>query len=266
MDGSDVIVSDETLIWSNTNDSRNHAIIEKENRDIENFVPKTIAEKSVECEVCEEIDYEAEFKAILSKDYETLNFLEIIKDQLKIVSYLTNCFKNIPSDKLSWTDFKPGLTWILNSSSFITTSLNIRVNQAQVDKVHRSSYSFCTHNEACIATHGEIFSNASKNKHCNGEHFVHHKIIQDLTSLITVFNNVGIIYDDLRLGLSTLDYVIRHMFNELKAFSIIRGNRSTLFNINDDYKVSLKQEKKHNNKTNEKNSYRNNPFGGLSEC
>lgn len=226
----------ESLIWSNMNDSRNLNVIKKENHDIKHFVPKTVVEKFIEEDT---EDYEKTYNDILLEDYTVLNSLEIIKKQYFIMFYLINHFKTVESDKIVWMDFKPGLMWILNSSEHICVKKNIKINVSDTDKVHRCSYKFCELGERCYPVYGGIFTTVKTSTPCNSDHYVHNKIVQDITCLVAVVDRANeVLYDDLRLCLTTLEYVLKHMCNELDSVCAFLMNEPD-FNVETYYKVKI---------------------------
>lgn len=226
----------ESLIWSMMNDRRNTAVIIKENEDLKNFIPKTVMEKVPVIEVVENI--EEVVKNILECDYSAHNALMILQNQSKIASYLVSKFKKTEPENIDWNNFRPGLQWILESSEFILEKVKLTVNTFPTDKVYRSSYKFCISKENCNTMYNNILQTTTvKRKSCSGDHYVHNKIVQDLRCLITVMDsNVTTIFQDLRLGLNTLSFVISHMYQELNIFQTYLGNTAN-FNINKYYNV-----------------------------
>jgi len=231
--------SGETLIWSNMNDPRNLDIIKKENADIKNFVPKTIIDPLSTSD--HEPDYEKMYLDIINSDYKSYNLLDLIKKQSIVIIFLINKFKSVDSDKINWLDFRPGLEWVLKSSEYICGLKNMRVSVSQTDRVHRCSYKFCELKEKCYATFGDAFTNNKTDKPCNNDHFVHNKVVQDITCLIAVFDKTNeVTFDDLRLGLTTLDFVIQHMAYELDTIcTVFKYDRD--FNPLDYYKIRQNQ-------------------------
>ena len=243
-------VSLETKIWASINDTRNQAVIDKENINIQNFIPKTTIAKDNTITDEEIVVTEQNIIDIISLDFTKQNVLEIIKNQSTVISYLGLIFRTNDMETITWPFYKKYLSWILESSIYITTTFNIPIYAIRTDEIIRSSYKFCTLKEKCTHTYGNPLgysSDRSKQLYCSGDHYVHNKIIQDLTCLINVLDkHPDSLHDDLRVGLSTINFVIRHMYQELEIFYVYLKDTSG-FNIND-YYCHRGTEKKSNNK------------------
>jgi len=225
----------ETHIMANMNDPRNMDVIIKENMDLKEFIPKIAPQKVVSIEVVENI--EDTINNIFESKYLEMNFLEIIKNQNIMSTYLTNKYK-AESENIVWNEFKIGLQWILVTSEFILSGKKIELKQFPTNKVCRSSYKFCQNKENCNNMYNNALQNTSKkSNHCNGDHYVHHKLIQDIRCLIAVLDNCqDSICNDLRVGLLTMSHVITHMYQELSVFQVYLRD-SPNFNINNYYIV-----------------------------
>lgn len=231
----------ETLIWCNMNDPRNMEVIKKEQNDIRNYLPRIHTLKVIE--EIKEIDIEQIIKNILLTPYNTSNILTITKNQSTILTYLVTKFKATEPDDLLWNNFKNYLLWVLESSEYILNKTSLVIIPFPTDKVYRSSYKFCIQKENCL----QVYNNALNNtmlcrKECSGDHFVHNKIIQDIKSLMILENNNGSIYQDLRLGLITIDFVLKHMVNELDVFNLYLSNDLN-FNIDNYYLCGISKPK-----------------------
>lgn len=240
----------ESLIWSMMNDQRNSNIILQENEDLKNFVPKVAIEKIEVNEVVENTEEVVE--KIITDNYDNHTALMILHDQLKIATFLVSQFKKSEPENISWNSFRPGLKWILDTSEFILNKVNIVPNVFANDKVHRCSYKFCSSRENCNTLYDNVLQNSSvKKKSCSGDHYVHHKIVQDLKCLITVTDeDKSTLYQDLRVGLNTLVFVITKMYQELNIFQIYLG-KSPQFNINTYYNVKNLKEPRNDTRTRE---------------
>lgn len=228
----------ETLIWANMNDSHNMDVIIKENTDLKNFVPKATPQKIDQKNTTDSFEtiVANALNIIETYDYKNDNFLNILIKQNIIMNYLDIKFKSTEPDSIIWDEFKYGLEWILKTSQHIVSIKKIDTKQFPADIVHRSSYKFCTSKENCDLLYNNALQNTtSKKSRCNGDHYVHHKIVQDITCLIAVLDkNNETLYNDLRVGLLTLIFVINKMYQELSVFSLYLSNTPG-FNINNYY-------------------------------
>jgi len=217
--------NEETLIWYNINDSRNLDIITSENRHTREFVPKVAIQKNVE--IVNEMIPESTIQDTLTLDFEKMNVFEIISHQVQIISYLSAKFRSTDATEISWEFYKPYLQWILKTSEFITVKFNIPVEEVkQTNTVTRSSYKFCDMKDSCRDTYGNPLGASrgeGRPQRCVADHYVHNKIVRDLRSLISVIDSESSeqapMSHYLRLGLTTTDFVIRHMYQELGIFN-----------------------------------------------
>jgi hypothetical protein len=240
--------STETMIWSSINDTRNQLIIDKEISDFQNFVPKTsIAKDNSSFDDDEEVITDQTIDEIILVDYSKFSTFEILKNQLTVMTYLGTRFRTNDMESTPWEFYKKYLVWILESSSFITHKFNIPVQIIKSDEIIRSSYKFCSLRDKCIDNYGNPLGyqvDRSKQCRCSGDHFVHNKIVQDLTCLITILDKTSeTLHDDLRIGLSTIIFVIRHMYQELEVFNVYLKD-SLNFNIDNYYCVKTKDKKR----------------------
>jgi len=232
----------ETLIWNNINDSRNLEVITSEEIHIRDFVPKIATVRHNE--IIKESIPETNIQDILNIKYKEQNVYEILGHQVTVISYLSAKFRSTDCNEILWKFYRPFLQWILETSEFITCKFNIPVEEIkQSATVVRSSYKFCNLKEACNDTFGNpLGSSLSSEKgrfhRCQGDHFVHNKITRDLKSLISVIDiessEQGPMSHYLRLGLTTTDFVIRHMYQELDIFNTWLKDKVD-FNIDDYY-------------------------------
>ena len=230
----------ETLIWYNINDARNLNVITNENKHIRSFVPKVAVQKNVE--IANEIVPESTVQDILGLKYTEMNVFEIITHQVQVISYLAAKFRSTDAVEITWSFYRTYLQWILETSEFITQKFNIPVDDVkQSNVVTRSSYKFCDLKEACNDTYKNPLGTSrgeKKSQRCMGDHYVHNKIVRDLRSLISIIDNEsseqGPMTHSLRLGLTTTDFVIRHMHQELGIFNTYLKSTKG-FNIDDYY-------------------------------
>lgn len=247
----------ETLIWSNINCSRNMDIIVAELEKIKTFVPKV-------CQVQESTNEaipESNIEDLLTIQYEDLNVYEIITHQYTIISFLSAKFKSSKSDEVEWSYYRPFLQWLYETSEFIANKFNLPIENKQLGStVNRSSYKFCNLKQYCKMTFGNPLELNIEHKRCEGEHFVHNKLVNDLKSLIHVMDNQTDSEEDrnnipyyLRTGLTTTEFVIKHMYLDLNVFHIYLKNDKS-FNIDTLY-VQKKTDRQRQDRNYEKQSY-----------
>lgn len=230
---------EENKIWANLNDSYNLEIILKENQDLLEYIPKKeniipIVSKTIINDV---IDQEIIVLDILKENYTILNALQILNKQNTVTAYLIKLYRSSKSDKIIWDNFRQYLLWILETSKFIATKKNMNIQLFKTDKIYRSSYTFCNKKDECESIY-KMSQNNSKNCKCTRDHYVHDKIVSDLTSIIYNFDLISInISNDLRVCLETLNFVMNHMYQELNNFNIYYSKQAN-FNINKYYVVN----------------------------
>ena len=233
-------LNEETKIWYNINDARNLEIITRETQNTLEFVPKVAVQKNVE--IVNEMIPESTIQEILGIKYIDLNVFEIMTHQVSIMSYLSAKFRSTDSMEITWTFYRPYLQWILETSEHITVKFDVPVDEIKnTGTVTRSSYKFCDLKEGCVDTYPTNplgTSGKGRPPRCMGDHYVHNKIVRDLKSLISVIDNEsndqGPMSHYLRLGLTTTDFVIRHMYQELGIFNTYLKNEKN-FNIENYY-------------------------------
>jgi hypothetical protein len=235
---------EENKIWANLNDSYNLDIIISENQAIKNYVPKREyvkkdSKKSDTIQSLEEI-----INQILLSDYKLNNILNILVKQNNVASYLIKTFRSSKPEDIVWEKFRPGLNWILESSKFITSKTSTFIQQFKTDKIYRSSYKFCNKKDECNALYCHITKPGQQSHDkCNGDHYVHNKLVSDLSCLIQVLDTrkdeeTSTISNDLRICLDTVNFVISHMNHELNNFNIYYSKKEG-FDINKFYVTSI---------------------------
>lgn len=232
---------EENKIWANLNDSYNLDIILIENNNLKKYLPKVDVSKiNPQIKKIEQTNnLEIQSIEILNQDYTTLNILDILHKQNIITLYLIKLFRSNQISDLLWDSFKPFLSWILETSKQIILKTNIPVVLFKTDKIYRSSYKFCTKKDDCEAIYGNILKkNNNRFCKCNGDHYVHNKIVSDLTSIIHNFNTGDLLSNDLRVCLDTMNFVINHMYQELNNFNIYYAKQAN-FDINKFYITSI---------------------------
>jgi hypothetical protein len=228
---------EENKIWANLNDSYNIDVILIENKNINSFLPKKDILKTENKKITENsLNLETNINNILINNYDNDNYLEIIKKQNQIIIYLNKFYNKCTN--INWSEIRPYLIWILESSKFLIKD-KIKIQLFKTDKIYRSSYKFCNKKDECNTFYKKMI-NCPSNNRCNGDHYIHNKLISDINCLITVLDNDQTnITNDLRICLETFSFVINHMFNELNTFNIYYSKESN-FNINKYYIINYK--------------------------
>jgi len=234
---------EENKIWANLNDSYNLDIILIENQDLKNYVPKRdyIKKETKRSDNNTNLSIEDVINGILSADFKSDNILHIIAKQNSVAGYLLKTFRTSKSEDIIWSKFKPGLSWLLESSKHIIGKKSTFIQLFKTDKIYRSSYKFCNKKDECDALYSHITKPGTCcNAKCNGDHFVHNKLISDLTCLITIIEERKdeSISNDLRICLDTVNFVINHMYQELNNFNIYYSKQPG-FDINRYYVTSI---------------------------
>ena len=234
---------EENKIWANLNDSYNLDIILIENQNLKDYTPKDNIKENLK-KADTTINMEDIIGDIMLKDFSSDTPLEILTKQNTVISYFLKLFRTSKSEDISFEKFKPGLTWILETSKFITSKTNVFIQFFKTDKIYRSSYKFCNKKDECEALYCNVIkTNANRNPRCNGDHYVHNKIVSDLSCLIAILETkTDTISNDLRVCLDTINFVINHMYQELNTFAIYHSKQPN-FDINKYYITSIPPKK-----------------------
>lgn len=235
---------EENKIWANLNDSYNLDIILIENQNLKDYTPKNNIKENLK-KVETTVNMDEIIADIMSKDFSSDTSLQILTKQNTIISYLLKSFRTSKSEDVPFDKFKLSLTWILETSKFITSKTNTFIQFFKTDKIYRSSYKFCNKKDECEALYCNVIkTNTNRNPRCNGDHYVHNKIVSDLSCLIAVLETkTDTISNDLRVCLDTVNFVINHMYQELNTFAIYHSKQPN-FDINKYYITSIPPKKK----------------------
>ena len=235
---------EENKIWANLNDSYNLDIILIENQNLKDYTPKDcIKQKSNKVETT--VNMDEIIADIISKDFSADTSLQILNKQNTVIAHLLKLFRTSKSEDISFEKFKPGLTWILETSKLITSKTNVFIQFFKTDKIYRSSYKFCNKKDECEALYCNVIkTNSNRNPRCNGDHYVHNKLISDITCLLEILETKeDNISNDLRVCLDTVNFVINHMYQELNTFAIYHSKQPD-FDIDKYYITSIPIKKK----------------------
>jgi hypothetical protein len=232
----------ETPLWFNMNDKNNIDVISEESNIIARYVPtKNVQRSNVYVEQKERaVDHLAVINEIISEDYKSLNVYEIIKRQSNVATHMSKLFTVTVYEDNMYDTYRTPLLWVLETSNFIcaqTKNTNIKV--FNTSSVHRSSYKFCDSKADCVKHYGKIIEPRYEHKHtCSDDHFVHNKLVSDITCLDAVFSagNVESPCEKIRTSLHTIAFILVHMEQELGSF--MHYSYEENFNINSYYVIS----------------------------
>jgi hypothetical protein len=235
---------EENKIWANLNDSYNLDIILIENQNLKDYIPKNIVKQNLK-KVEITVNMDDIIADIISKDFTSDSSLQILTKQNTVASYLLKLFRNSKSEDISFEKFKSGLCWILDTSKYLTSKTNLFIQSFKTDKIYRSSYKFCNKKDECEALYCNVIkTNSNRNPRCNGDHYVHNKLISDITCLLEILETKeDNISNDLRVCLDTVNFVINHMYQELNTFAIYHSKQPD-FDIDKYYITSIPIKKK----------------------
>ena len=187
--------------------------------------------------------------------------LLILKNQHLIATYLSKYV--IQNSSLEYEFFIKLLNWLMFASNILAKRLNMKPYSHDLSKIPftfhipRCSYKFCSFKDTCS------YNYDNKMGGCYADHYVHNMVHADMEALANFiqFNSI-----DQRVNhtkeiikcVSTISYVIKNMYDELKNVSI---NNYHLFckdykslhknrKINGKYNPPKKNNKKKYNKKN----------------
>ena len=172
---------------------------------------------------------ELDIETILGSKVDSLDDLVILEYQTFVsghlrrhVRYLIETFNKNP-DNFDKTDFIRKLEWLRMTSKFLSDKLKLSAyqNENKTTKIfQRSSYKFCSYNYEC-----EFNYNVKKYKGCFAQHYVHNIVYADITTLIKCIiklDKINIeLIRELKKSMSTISFVINHMYEELKNVLLV---------------------------------------------
>lgn len=240
---------EESNVWANLNCKHNEKIIFTEIQALKEYIPKKenniIKRDTIKKVETNQTNIDL-IKGILEADYRDFNILHLICKQNNVANHLLKTFRSSKSEDISWEKFRPGLLWILDTSKHIISKTSLIIHHFGTDKIYRSSYKFCNKKEECEALYCQFINNEHRQSYakCSGDHYVHYKLISDLTCLIKVLDerNGDMISNDLRICLDTINFVINHMYQELNNVNLYNSKQEG-FDINRYYITSIPKRK-----------------------
>jgi hypothetical protein len=174
---------------------------------------------------------------IVSKNPENIDDMTLLEWQTYLSShlkkYIKQCAELADKDKSIKLDYSLHISkfeWLARASRFLSDKLglivaNHKVNNFDVQKgiISRSSYKFCEYNYDCQFNYKEKYNG------CYAQHFVHNLVCADVLAMIQYIKSINesnrdYNYDELVKCITTISYVIKHMYEELCNLQFHYGN------------------------------------------
>jgi len=217
---------------------------------------------------------------IVSKNPETIDDMTLLEWQVYLSSnlkkYIKQCAESTDRhNKLDYNLHISKFEWLARASKFLSDKLgliitNHKMNNFDVQKgvIPRSSYKFCEYNYDCQFNYKEKYNG------CYAQHFVHNLVFADISAMIYYLKanyeaGKEYNYDELVKCITTISYVIKHMYEEFSNLQFHYGN---IDNVHIERSKVKKEKKKQNssksisdkiNCSNSKNNVRNSLKGKL---
>jgi hypothetical protein len=154
-----------------------------------------------------------------------LNSLEILVYEDNLIDFISKYLcKNNKIDKLFIINV---LNLIYKMSTVLSNRLDLKpishVKYLKSKKITRCSYKFCIYKDSCTYNYNK------QTQACYSDHYVHDRVCGDIKSLINYVNHhysqsVFVCSREILKCIHTLQYVIRHMKNELNTLCIYDKN------------------------------------------
>lgn len=174
-------------------------------------------------------------------DINKLNILKILKYELELSNSI-NKFYNL-NNKITKKNILLLLKTILYCTGLLRINLkknkiNHKLQNITINYIPRCSYKFCNFKDNCKYN----YSN-NKKKCCYADHYVHDLVEADLLVIIYYIENV--INDDkfynnkqICKSFSTINYVIKHMYNELSSLTLYLKKNDKIENFHINNKIN----------------------------
>lgn len=186
---------------------------------------------------------------IIKINFKDLSDIDLLEYELIVSNCLRNdikifCEKVLDQQNTSTEHIIEKLNWMLNVCQYFSKKLGLRIyikSSNNINTINRSSYKFCNYNYEC-----QFNYNVKKYEGCFAQHFVHNIVYGDIISLrdfILNFNNKinNTTANEIIKSINTINYVINHMYDELK--SVHKHINNHIESI-----VPKKKSKRHKNK------------------
>lgn len=202
---------------------------------------------------------------IVTKDPSTIDDITLLEWQTYLSSnlkkYIKQCNESAKSTeavnkyKLDYNLHISKFEWLARASKSLSNKLGLTVNNHKINTfdmqkgiIPRSSYKFCEYNYDCQ------FNYKDKYNGCYAQHFVHNLVCADIYAVIYYLNNCyqnnkEYNYEELSKCITTIAYVIKHMYEELSNLQFHYGN---IDNVHIERSKIKKNKKLTHNKRNNK--------------
>jgi len=195
---------------------------------------------------------------IISKNPCDINDVTLLEWGTYISSQLKKYIKNCADNKNNPFDYNlhiPKFEWLLNMTKILSGKLGLpityhKLNQHNDSEISlpRSSYKFCEYNYECQFNYKH-----NKNVGCYAQHYVHNLVHSDIKIMMDYLKYINDInenydYNELIKCITTISYVIKHMYEELSNIQFHNGESKDLH-----MEKSKVVHKKRNNRRNKNN-------------
>lgn len=237
-------------MWSEIYDENNMIYKNKVNNTLTNTILKQKEKKEQE-NIYYDInsdEIQEKISNILVLDFMDLNDLELLKHSNFIGNYLykyithyhylherTRLQNELDIEVIDIDHLTKIIKWLQNMAEYFTKKLKLQVihikrTEFQNHFIPRLRYDFCKFGGDCQFNYG----NRRKQK-CKEDHYVYNKLFTDLTVIlayINKFNDEVIKHSDILKNFKTIQYVIKHMYDEFNKIALyIKENEYAKFHI-----------------------------------
>lgn len=206
---------------------------------------------------------------IVTKNPETVDDMTLLEWQTYLSSNLKKYIKQCAgtTDKNNKLDYNLHISkfeWLAKGSKYLSDKLGLIINIHKMNNIDiqrgiipRSSYKFCEYNYDCQ------FNYKDKYNGCYAQHFVHNLVYADTFAVIYYLKNCyqtnrEYNNEELTKCITTIAYVIKHMYEELSNLQFHYGNLDN-FHIE---RSKIRKDKKKPTCSKQVNDKRNNNFKG----
>lgn len=171
---------------------------------------------------------------IISTHPETIDVITLLEWQTYLSSHLKKYIKQcseLAEYKLDYNLHISKFEWLAKVSKLLSDKAGLKITCHKTNNydiqhgiIPRSSYKFCEYNYDCQYNYRE-----EKYNGCYAQHFVHNLVYADISSVIYYLkyiheSNKNYNYDELVKCITTVAYVIKHMYEELSNLQFHYGN------------------------------------------
>lgn len=172
---------------------------------------------------------------IVSKNPENIDAIQLLEWQTYLSSNLKKYIKQCAETTNRYNGFDYNLhiskfEWLAKSSKLLSNKLGLTITFHRINNVDthqnmipRSSYKFCEYNYDCQFNYRPNYNG------CYAQHFVHNLVYADILAIIHYLKtnheeNKAYNYTELIKCITTISYVIKHMYEELSNLQFHYGN------------------------------------------